>query len=78
MLTEGIVKSDSNSGIRYIIYNGEDSELFIHFERKDGRTDIYKYFDVEIVAFINFMLADSHGRYFHRVIRNSYTTELLK
>lgn len=61
----------SSSNLDSIGYDSENSILEIAF--KGG--GIYQYFDVPDSVYRGIMNVDSHGKYFHRFIRNVYDFE---
>ncbi|GAI52038.1 unnamed protein product, partial [marine sediment metagenome] len=48
----------------------EETTLTLEIEFTNG--NIYQYFDVPQSEYEGLMNADSHGKYFHRNIRNKY------
>ena len=57
-----------SEAIAEIAYNGATSTMFVRFV--DG--DWYTYFDVPAVVHHDFLVAESHGGFFHEHIRDRY------
>lgn len=64
------VNSSNIDGISYLKGQGT---LFILFKTKK----LYKYNDVEIETYNNFLNSDSKGGYFSKLIREKYTFEMV-
>jgi hypothetical protein len=57
-----------SSNLAAVGYDPQRTQLRIRF--RSGRT--YDYFAVPLWEYAGLMLASSHGKYFHREIRNRY------
>ena len=62
------IKIEGSSNIVSIGY--DETNLILEVEFKGG--SVYKYLDVPIDVFNNFMESDSKGSFFHRNIKNTY------
>ena len=58
----------SSSNLRSVGYDPETKTLEVEFQNGS----VYQYFNVPNNVYRELMAAPSHGRYFHRFIRNIY------
>ncbi len=56
----------SSSDLRSVGYENRTLEIRFH------SGGVYRYYDVPQSVYINLMQASSHGKYFHRYIKNYY------
>lgn len=68
LLAETDMKPVESSNLQSIGYNEKEKVLFVEF--KTGSK--YAYTNVNKEVYQELMSAESHGKYFHKNIRNSY------
>lgn len=64
----------SSSNVKSVGYDEEESKLEVEF----NNGSIYQYSNVPINKYSDLMNSSSHGKYFHRFIRDKYVTKRVK
>lgn len=64
----------SSTDLRSVGYNDDDQVLEIEF----NSGGVYRYFNVPENIYDGFMAAISHGKYFHRNIKDTYQFEQIR
>lgn len=64
-----------SSNIHSVRYSSGAQELYIKFKRSGSTPTEYVYYDVPFIVYKKMLSAPSHGKFFHKEIKNRYEYE---
>lgn len=66
------VRVTGSSNINSVMYNGEESKLYLEFSSGRSGSSIYEYLNVPEDVYNDFLDSDSKGKYVHNYIKGRY------